>query len=59
MLVAGKEERRALAAHEHREVAFDLADPEALGLVVRARLEKAGPTGPELAPRTSAQREVE
>jgi hypothetical protein len=59
VVVAGRGDARPLAPRERREVAFELADPDALGVAVRARLEKAGPWGPEPAPRASALKEVE
>ena len=59
LVVSGRGDARPLAAHERREIAFDLEDKDALAVAVRARLEKAGPWGPEPAPRASALREVE
>jgi hypothetical protein len=60
LLVTGKgEEGRALAARERRELAIDLADADGLGVAVRARLEKAGPSGPDPLPKGISQREVE
>jgi hypothetical protein len=59
LVVTGRGEARPLAARERRELAFELSDPDALGTAVRARLEKAGPAGPDPVPKAIAQQEVD
>jgi hypothetical protein len=59
LVVAGKGDARPLGPRERREIAAELSDPEALGVAVRVRIEKAGPSGPEPLPKQVAQREVE
>jgi hypothetical protein len=59
LLVAGRGDGRALSPRERREYRTPLKDPDGLGVAVRARLDKAGPSGPEATPRAVTQREVE